>query len=333
MIDLVLAGDNAIVIGLAAAGLPAEQRKQAILIGVIAATVLRIVFAAVTLQLLADPRPAAGRRHAAALGVLEDVARAAHLSRASSMLRTEALADADHDKDGDDRRQARRARRSCQAAWQIVIADVSMSLDNVLAVAGAARDHPTVLVFGLVLSIALMGIAANFIARLLHRYPLDRLCRPGDHPLRRARHDLSRRRRSLACGHLMPRACADQLALSRAGAGNRLDLHRVRRHLHELDAVAVRILDPALTIVVGAHLRLDGQLDAALAQRGSCGIEVGAFQAEMIDRGPRRSRRALALAVREQLDELRIGDAQIDEPSVPSSRLSRIISAKPSVSR
>jgi YjbE family integral membrane protein len=57
-----------------------------------------------------------------------------------------------------------------QAAWQIVIADVSMSLDNVLAVAGAARDHPYVLVFGLVLSIALMGIAASFIAKLLNRH-------------------------------------------------------------------------------------------------------------------------------------------------------------------
>ena len=57
-----------------------------------------------------------------------------------------------------------------QAAWQIVIADVSMSLDNVLAVAGAAREHPVVLVFGLGLSVALMGLAASFIARLLHRY-------------------------------------------------------------------------------------------------------------------------------------------------------------------
>ena len=82
--------------------------------------------------------------------------------------------------------------------WQIVIADVSMSLDNVLAVAGAARDHPTVLIIGLILSIALMGFAATFIARLLHRYRWIAYIGLLDHPLRRARHDLSRRRRSLA---------------------------------------------------------------------------------------------------------------------------------------
>jgi hypothetical protein len=78
MIDLVLAGDNAIVIGLAAAGLPKDQRNKAILVGIIAATVLRIGFAAAIDPAAADPRPAAGRRHPAALGVLEDVARAAH---------------------------------------------------------------------------------------------------------------------------------------------------------------------------------------------------------------------------------------------------------------
>lgn len=169
LIDLVLAGDNAIVIGLAAAGLPKEQRKRAILIGVIAATVLRIGFAAITLQLLQilglllvggllllwvcwkmwrELRTSAAERHAAG----------------------EALDDADHNKDGTIAGGAPR-KTLMQAATQIVIADVSMSLDNVLAVAGAARDHPTVLVIGLVLSIALMGIAASYIAKLLHRYP------------------------------------------------------------------------------------------------------------------------------------------------------------------
>jgi predicted tellurium resistance membrane protein TerC len=80
-----------------------------------------------------------------------------------------------------------------QAAWQIVVADVTMSLDNVLAVAGAAREHPWVLVFGLALSIALMGIAASFIANAAAEIPLDRLCRPCRHPLCRAGDDFPRR--------------------------------------------------------------------------------------------------------------------------------------------
>jgi YjbE family integral membrane protein len=167
-IDLVLAGDNAIVIGLAAAGLPAEQRKKAILIGVIAATVLRIGFAIITVQLLAI------------LGLLLvggilllwvcwKMWRELRTSHEDEHEATEALSDADLD---GDRAVAGKAKRKtlAQAATQIVIADVSMSLDNVLAVAGAARDHLTVLIIGLVLSIALMGLAASFIAKLLHRY-------------------------------------------------------------------------------------------------------------------------------------------------------------------
>ena len=160
MIDLVLAGDNAVVIGLAAAGLPREQRARAILVGIIAATVLRIMFAAFAIELLDDRRPAARRRHSAAVGVLEDVAR---IARARARRNCEAALTA--------RGRARaRARRFAQAAWQIVMADISMSLDNVLAVAGAARDHPAALVFGLGLSIVLMGVAASFIARLLNRH-------------------------------------------------------------------------------------------------------------------------------------------------------------------
>jgi YjbE family integral membrane protein len=167
-IDLVLAGDNAIVIGLAAAGLPAEQRKKAILIGVIAATVLRIGFAVITVQLLAI------------LGLLLvggilllwvcwKMWRELRTSHEDEHEATEALSDADLD---GDKVVAGKARKKtlAQAATQIVIADVSMSLDNVLAVAGAARDHLTVLIIGLVLSIALMGLAASFIAKLLHRY-------------------------------------------------------------------------------------------------------------------------------------------------------------------
>jgi YjbE family integral membrane protein len=167
-IDLVLAGDNAIVIGMAAAGLPAPQRKRAILIGVIAATVLRILFAAVTVQLLAI------------LGLLLvggilllwvcwKMWRELRTSQEEEEEATEALSDTDFDKNGVIAGRAPRKTLG-QAALQIVVADVSMSLDNVLAVAGAARDHFTVLIIGLILSIALMGLAASFIARLLHRH-------------------------------------------------------------------------------------------------------------------------------------------------------------------
>lgn len=168
-IDLVLAGDNAIVIGLAAAGLPKDQRNKAILVGIIAATVMRIGFAAVTTQLLQI------------LGLLLvggilllwvcwkmwRELRAGHAAEDAAA--AEALEDRDIDSDGTVAGGVPR-KTFAQAAWQIVIADVSMSLDNVLAVAGAARDHPTVLVVGLILSIALMGLAASFIARLLQKH-------------------------------------------------------------------------------------------------------------------------------------------------------------------
>ncbi|NGN39936.1 TerC family protein [Mesorhizobium sp. CGMCC 1.15528] len=168
-IDLVLAGDNAIVIGLAAAGLPAEQRKKAILIGVIAATVLRIGFAAITVKLLAI----VGLLLAGGillLWVCWKMWRELRTSHAESDAANEALSNSDLNADGSVAKGAPR-KTLMQAAIQIVIADVSMSLDNVLAVAGAARDHFTVLIIGLVLSIALMGLAASFIARVLHRYP------------------------------------------------------------------------------------------------------------------------------------------------------------------
>ncbi|HEV2557983.1 MAG TPA: TerC family protein [Microvirga sp.] len=168
MIDLVLAGDNAIVIGLAAAGLPKDQRNRAILIGIGAATVLRIVFAALTTQLL----QIVGLLLAGGillLWVCWKMWRELRTSHADDEAIEEALANEDVNRDGTVAGGAPR-KTFAQAAWQIVIADVSMSLDNVLAVAGAARDHPYVLIFGLVLSIALMGIAASFIARLLQRH-------------------------------------------------------------------------------------------------------------------------------------------------------------------
>ena len=167
-IDLVLAGDNAVVIGLAAAGLPKDQRNKAILVGILAATVLRIGFAAITTQLLAivGLLLAGGILLLWVCWKMWRELRNGHGQDAETA--QEALDDADLNQDGSVAAAPRKT--FAQAAWQIVIADVSMSLDNVLAVAGAAREHPTVLVIGLVLSIALMGLAASFIARLLGKH-------------------------------------------------------------------------------------------------------------------------------------------------------------------
>lgn len=168
MIDLVLAGDNAIVIGLAAAGLPKDQRNKAILVGIIAATVLRIVFALLTTQLL----QVLGLLLVGGillLWVCWKMWRELRDGGTHDIDAVEALSDEDVNKDGAVAKTAQR-KTFAQATIQIVVADVSMSLDNVLAVAGAAHEHPTVLVFGLVLSIALMGIAASFIARLLQKH-------------------------------------------------------------------------------------------------------------------------------------------------------------------
>jgi YjbE family integral membrane protein len=161
MIDLVLAGDNAIVIGLAAAGLPKEQRGKAILIGIVAATVLRIGFASITVQLLQI------------IGLL--LAGGVLLLWVCWKMWRELRAGEQHDLEELEKLNADGSptgpRKTLgQAIWQITVADVSMSLDNVLAVAGAAREHPTILIFGLVLSIALMGLAASFIAKLLQKH-------------------------------------------------------------------------------------------------------------------------------------------------------------------
>ena len=168
LIDLVLAGDNAIVIGLAAAGLPPEQRNKAILVGVLAATVLRIAFAGVTTQLL----NVVGLLFAGGLLLLWVCWKMWRELRSSHAEQNDGIeAFSDYDINADGTIAARAPRKTfAAAAWQIVIADVTMSLDNVLAVAGAAREHPIVLVFGLALSIALMGLAASMIARLLQRH-------------------------------------------------------------------------------------------------------------------------------------------------------------------
>ena len=161
-IDLVLAGDNAVVIGLAAAGLPKANRAKVILIGILAATALRIVFALMATEFLKI------------LGLL--LAGGLLLLWVCWKLWRD-LSQAPGDPDAESASNESQAlspgvkrKTFGQAVWQIVVADLSMSLDNVLAVAGAARDHPLILAAGLVLSIALMGLAASFIARLLHRH-------------------------------------------------------------------------------------------------------------------------------------------------------------------
>jgi YjbE family integral membrane protein len=166
LIDLVLAGDNAIVIGLAAAGLPKQQRNKAILVGILAATVLRIVFAGVTTQLL----QIVGLLLAGGILLLWVCWKMWRELRGPAHHDTDAEAGLEGDHAGQTGANGRRSKTFAQAAWQIVVADVSMSLDNVLAVAGAARENLEVLVFGLTLSIALMGLAASFIARLLQRH-------------------------------------------------------------------------------------------------------------------------------------------------------------------
>ncbi|MEY9183957.1 YjbE family integral membrane protein [Bradyrhizobium sp. USDA 326] len=161
LIDLVLAGDNAVVIGLAAAGLPAGQRRRAIIVGIAAATALRIAFAGVATQLLQ------------VIGLL--LAGGVLLLWVCWKMWRELREQATHSEQlafshggGADAAPVQR-KTFGQAAAQIVAADVSMSLDNVLAVAGAAREHPYILAFGLLLSVAMMGVAADLLGRVLQK--------------------------------------------------------------------------------------------------------------------------------------------------------------------
>jgi YjbE family integral membrane protein len=160
LIDLVLAGDNAIVVGALAAGLPPEQRKRVIMIGVLAALVLRIGFALIVTQLL----QVVGLVLAGGLLLLWVAWRMWREIREGPQIPgSEEIV-------GDEHWGLPPSRSFASAAWGVAVADVSMSLDNVLAVAGAAREHPWILVFGLVLSVILMGVAANVIARYIERY-------------------------------------------------------------------------------------------------------------------------------------------------------------------
>jgi YjbE family integral membrane protein len=166
IIDLVLAGDNAIVVGMAASGLPREKQRSVIMLGIVLALVFRVAFALVAVQLLAI----IGLLLAGGLLLLWvawKMWRELHPRDGTSAV-------PDLDEVGNPASDAGGAppgtKKTSTAIWQIAVADVSMSLDNVLAVAGAARDHMVMLVFGLVLAVALMGVAATFIAKLLARH-------------------------------------------------------------------------------------------------------------------------------------------------------------------
>ena len=150
VIDVTLAGDNAIVVGMAVAGLPAAQKRPAILLGIAGATIIRIVLGAIALQLLAI----IGLLLAGGVLLLWVCWRMyRELRRAKAHAKGEAT-----------------PRKTLgQAMTQIILADVSMSLDNVLAVAGAAAGRTWILVTGLLLSVVLMGVAANLLASLLER--------------------------------------------------------------------------------------------------------------------------------------------------------------------
>ena len=160
MIDLVLAGDNAIVVGALAAGLPPDQRKKVIMLGVLAALVLRIAFALVVTQLMQ------------VIGLIL-VGGLLLLWVSWKMwrdLRHAGESPGSEEIEGDEHSGLRPAKSFAGAAWAVAVADVSMSLDNVLAVAGAARDHPGILIVGLIFAVILMGVAANVIAKYIERY-------------------------------------------------------------------------------------------------------------------------------------------------------------------
>ncbi len=160
MIDLVLAGDNAIVVGALAAGLPTEQRGKVIFIGVIAALVLRILFALIVTQLM----QVIGLILVGGLLLLWVAWRMwRDLHHEGESFGSEEIL-------GDEHAGLKSAKSFGGAVWAVAIADVSMSLDNVLAVAGAAKEHPGILIVGLIFAVALMGVAANVIARYIERY-------------------------------------------------------------------------------------------------------------------------------------------------------------------
>ena len=159
VIDIVMSGDNAIIIGMAAAGLPPELRKKAIFWGIIGATVLRIFFAVIVVQLLSIT----GIKVIGGLLLLWVCWRMWQEIRAGGTVE-------DVEREAEENAEKGPPKTLRTAMVNIIVADATMSLDNVLAVAGAARDHLEMLIFGLVLSIALMALMANYIAKLLEKH-------------------------------------------------------------------------------------------------------------------------------------------------------------------
>lgn len=160
LIDITLAGDNAIVVGMAASQVPVQQRAKVIFWGISAAVVLRILFAAITQKLLLI----IGLTLAGGLLLLWVCWKMYRGIVDGHEHDLDAIEAGENGGQGGDKSFS-------TAVMQIIVADVSMSLDNVLAVAGAAGHSQLVLVFGLALSIGLMAVASHFIARLLVRYP------------------------------------------------------------------------------------------------------------------------------------------------------------------
>jgi YjbE family integral membrane protein len=162
LVDLVMAGDNAIVVGALAAGLPAEQRKKVIMIGVIAALVLRVAFAVVAAWLLTI----VGLVFVGGLLLLWVA-----WKMYRDLTRDEATeSPGSPEIEGDENSGIPAAKSFWGAVWAVGIADVSMSLDNVLAVAAASKGHPGIMIVGLVFAVILMGVAANVIAKYMERY-------------------------------------------------------------------------------------------------------------------------------------------------------------------
>jgi YjbE family integral membrane protein len=159
-IDLVLAGDNAIVVGMAAASVPPALRRRVIVWGTLVAVVLRILFALVAVQLLAI----------IGLTLAGGLLLAFVCFQMYRELTTHGRDEVTPDQALHAPATPARQKTVLAAVWQVGLADLSMSLDNVLAVAGVARDHTGMLVLGLLLSVIMMAFAATLIARLLHRY-------------------------------------------------------------------------------------------------------------------------------------------------------------------
>src|SRR5438874_926694 len=167
MINVVLSGDNAVVIGMVAARVDARQRRKVILWGMGAAVVLRILLALVAVDLL----NILGLSLAGGIILLWVAWRLYRDIREQNEEKAGLETMAAHARGGAAKDGSVSTVPLSRAIWQIAVADISMSVDNVLAIAGAANQNVPVLVIGLVVSVALMGVAATYIARLLQRYP------------------------------------------------------------------------------------------------------------------------------------------------------------------